>query len=198
MSDEILIQTRANPWRKARSVNATNSSFPSKIPTATDPFVAAGVTGDAATATGASVIRLTDQDVGGAAQNGIEIIFFGEGSDTQTFSCRVIGWSPLMTSGLSPVNPQTNLWIPMVLLEVSVALSLQTGLAGKAIVATELFADTITLVGTTGVAGIDMNITSPANDTIARMFVDLWGHQAVELTFDMTGATSGNALFRLF
>lgn len=199
MSVDVMFNTRANPWRKARFVNATNTSFPSKIPTATDPYIAAGVNGDANTATGGSIIRLTDQETGGVAQNGIRLMFFGAGADTNTFSCRVIGWSCGTSDRLSPVTPDTNIWFPTVLVEVSCALSLQTGVANRFLPTTDLFCDTVTVVGTTGgTAGIDYKIRSPANDTIADMFVDLWGAQAVELTFDMTGATSGNALYMLF
>lgn len=191
MSDEIALMTRGNPWRVARAVNCTDSSFPSKVPTGTEP------TGTGATASAASVIDLTDPVVGGLMQNGAEFLFFGEGSDTNTFSARIIGWSQIQTAGGTFVPPEQILWVPTVLVEVSVALSLQTGVANKVLNASQRFADTITLVGTTAVAGVDVNITSPANDTIARMYVDLWGFQKLEVTFDMTGATNGNALFRL-
>lgn len=200
MSAEVAMMTRAGPWRKLRSVNETSNGYVSKIPRATSPFTAAGLNGDAGTATGASVIQLTNGVIGGQAQSGAEFLFYGVGANNTTFSARIIGWSALTTSGLSPVNPETQVWIPVVLVEVQCTLSsTPIGLAGRAIVATELFADTITLVGTTGVAGLDMSITSPANDTIARVFVDLWGHTELEVQFTTGGsATSCNGLFRLF
>jgi hypothetical protein len=202
MSVDVMFKTRANPWRKARRVNQTSPAFVSKIPVAADPFITAGSlasqNGDAGTATGASIVRLTDDTVGGTAQNGAEVLFYGVGADNTTMSCRIIGWSCLQTSGLSPVVPETNLWIPVVLAEVLITLAAPVGLANKAIVATERFADTITIVGTTANAGIDVNVTSPANDTIARMFVDLWGHQELEFSFSTgSSATSCNALYRL-
>lgn len=199
MPAEVALMTRAGPWRKVRKTNATNATFPSRIPLATDPFVTAGVSGDADTATGSSVIRLTNELFGGQSQSGAEFLFYGVGADNTTFSARIIGWSPLVTSGLTEVTPDTQIWIPVVLVELACTLSaVPIGLANKAIVATELFCDTMTVVGTTGVAGLDMSITSPANDTIARVFVDLWGHTELEVTFDMTGATSANALVKFF
>lgn len=199
MSSEVAMMTRAGPWRKVRSVNCTDSSFDSRIPLAVDPFVTAGASGDSGTATGSSVMRITDELNGGQAQSGMHLQFFGVGADTTTFSARIIGWSPMVSSQLSVVTPETQIWIPNFLIEVSVALSVMTGLANKAIVATEVFADTITVVGTTGgTAGIDYKIRSPANDTIADLYVDLWGNTEVEVVFDMTGATSGNALCRFY
>lgn len=196
---ETALMTRAGPWRKGRKTNATNATFPSRIPLAVDPFITAGASGDADTATGASVIRLTNELFGGQSQSGVELLFYGVGADNTTFSARVIGWSPMVSDRLVEVTPETQIWIPVVLAELACTLSaVPIGLANKAIVATELFVDTITLVGTTAVAGIDCNITSPANDTIARVYLDMWGHTELEVTFDMTGATSGNCLLRLF
>ena len=197
MSDQIMIQTFASPWRKWRNVNSTETSFASKIPTATEP------TGTGITATDASVVDLSGGKAsmlgaGGPQQNGMALCFFGAGSDTNTFSARLIGWNPLQTDRDAAVSANTNLWIPTPLFEVSVALSLQVGIAGKALINTDRFADTITLTGTTANAGVNINIVSPANDTIGYLYVDLAGFMKAELIFDMTGATDGNALYRLY
>lgn len=200
MSDEIAILTRANPFRKVRSVNQTSNGFVSKIPVGVDPFITANTngSGDAGTATGASVIQMTDPITGGQTQNGAHFLFYGVGTNNQTFSARVIGWSPLVSSGLVSVTPDTQIWIPVPLIEVQVTLSsTPIGLAGKAIVATELFADTITITGTTANAGVNVNVVSPANDTIAHLFLDLEGFMAYEVSFTTgASATSCNALVR--
>lgn len=192
MSAQMMLQTMGGPWRKFRTVNCTDTSFPSKIPTATEP------TGVGATAGGAAVIDLIGNvQVDASVQNGIVLALFGAGSDTNTMSVRGIGWSCLGNSPALAITSDTQLWIPTPLFEVSAALSIQVGVAGKALVATDRFADTITLTGTTANAGVNADIVSPANDTIAYMFVDLRGFMKFELIFDMTGATDGNALYRL-
>lgn len=199
MSAETAFLTRSNPWRKMKSVNETSNGYVSKIPRATDPFVAAGVSGDAGTATGASVVRWVEADTnGGLGQNGIECCFYGVGANNTTFSCRILGWSPLVTDRLGVVSPDTNLWIPVVLVEVACTLSsTPIGLAGKAIVATELFVDTMTITSNTANAGVDVDVVSPANDTIARLMLDVQGHMAVEFQFTTGGsATSCNGLYR--
>lgn len=194
MSYETMIQTRANPWRKARSVNETSNGYVSKIPTATEPVA------DAGTATGQASIDLTDPTVGGAAQNGVMFLPFGVGSDNNTFSLRVIGWSCCQTDRRATVNPDTNLWIPVVLGEFLCTLSsTPVGVAGRFIVATELFADTIAVVGSTANNGVSCDVVSPANNTIASVFMDLRGSQKLEFQFTTGGsATSCNALFKLF
>jgi hypothetical protein len=167
---------------------------------ASDPFLTAGGSGDAGTATGASVIRLTDPALGGRVQNGVNLLFYGTGSDGNTFSARIITWSPIISTGLSSVNPTTTLWVPTVLAEVALTLSSSCpGLTGRTIGAGELFADTITLTGTTANAGIDVDIRSPANNTIAQMFADLSGGMELELSFTTGGSvTDCNALYRIF
>lgn len=193
MSAQTMLQTFASPWRKWRLTNCTDTSFASKIPTITEP------TGTGSTASDATVIDLMGGGLpSGPIQNGMSLCFFGAGSDTNTFSARLIGWNPLQTERAAPVTPNTQLWIPTVLVEVSVALSLQVGIAARAVINTDRFADTITLTGTTANAGVNVNIVSPANDTIAYMYVDLAGFTKVELITDLTGATNANALFRMY
>lgn len=193
MSSQSMIQTMGGPWRKFRTVNCTDTSFPSKIPTATEP------TGVGATAGGAAVLDIIgNRKENGSIQNGILLAFFGAGSDTNTMSVRGIGWSRVGSSPALAITDLNELWVPTPLFEVSVALSTPTGVAGKAVINTDLFADTITITGTTANAGVNVNVVSPANDTIAWMYADLTGHQKFELIFDMTGATDGNALYKLF
>lgn len=193
--DATRLNTLGGPWRKFRTVNCTDTSFPSKIPTATEP------TGVGATAGGAAVIDLINTgslERSASIQNGICLCFFGAGSDTQTFVAKGIGWSCVGDSPALDVAPDTTLWIPTTLFEVTCTLSTPTGLANKAVVATDLFVDTIVKVGTTYNEGVNVNTVSPADNTIAYLYADLSGHMKFELIFDMTGATNGNALFKLF
>jgi hypothetical protein len=190
MSTDLMTMTRANPWRKARLAGFTGTTFPSRIPTVTEP-------------SGEGVVDLTNEVVGGVSQNLVEFIPYAQTGGTNPFSCRAIGWSCLQTSGLSPVTPETNLWIPVVLCELLCESSSTTGVGSKAtakaVRAAEFFAGGISVVGTTANPGSDVNVTSPASTgLIANAVVDLVGFQKLEFTFSSPLATDCNALFRLF
>lgn len=173
----MLVETSSESYVKARSVNETSNGYVSRVPTNTEP------SGDAATATGASIIDLGRD--GGVAPNGLVIIPYAVASADQTFSLRVIGWRKVITQ-----------WIPVNLGEFACTAGTAAG-AGGDILTTELFADTITVtVGSTlsGEAPSE-NIISPANNTIASILLDLKGHNKVEVRFTTGGsATSCNAL----
>ncbi len=184
----MLIETMSMDFRKARSVNQTSSSYVSKIPTNTEPR------GDAATATGSSIIELCDKN-GLLSQNAILILPYAIGSDNNTFNVRVIGWK--RTSN----NSATLLWIPVNLAEFACTCSAVVGVTGMDVLGTERFADTMTVVVGSTLAGeaASENLVSPANDTIAHTMLDLKGFQKVELSFTTgSSATSCNALICLF
>lgn len=185
----MLLETLSSHFRKARSVNQTSNGYVSKIPTVTEP------TGDAATATGASVIDIgTD---GNYCQNGMIILPYGIGSNNQTMSVRVIGWRKVgLTDGQGGAT--TTIWIPVVLAEFACTLSsTPIGIAGAQVLNTELFADTITL--TYGNNNVSVEIISPAADIIAHAVLDLKGFKKVELSFTTGGsATSCNALVAMY
>ncbi len=184
----MLIETNSTLFRKARSVNQTSNGYVSKVPTNTEPGTP---NDDAGTATGTSVIKLSS-DSGSSAQNQAIIVPYGTGSNNGTFLMRAIGWRYVGT------DPTTRLWIPVVLGEWTCTLSSSIpGVAGKTIVATELFADTIVIVGTTG-GDNALGISSPAADIMAYIILDLRGSQKLELTFTTGGsATDCNALVAL-
>lgn len=197
--ETMLIGTLSSPFRKARSVNQTSATFVQPLPTGTEPR------GDAGTATGDSIFQLgpdacytengvlrTLPSAAGQSQNGVIIVPYGVATDNQTFSFRVIGWRVIGT------NPSTWLWIPVVLGEfLCTADSTLVGVAGKEVVATELFCDTITLV--TGNANISNDINSPADgESIAHVVLDLKGFTKLQLSFETgSSATSCNALIAL-
>ena len=179
-----LIYTSCTDWQKARSVNATDTSFPSKIPTVTEPK------GDAGTATGASVIETGLAS--GHWANAVVLVPYAIGDDDDVFAMRVIGWSRMK----GPTPATRDLWIPTILAELTCTVSTAVGIAGAAVLNTERFADTITLV--TGNDDISVDITSPTGNVIAHATVDLKGFSKIELTFDMTTGdpTSANCLLR--
>ena len=180
----MLIETLSRPFLKARSVNATDTSFPSKIPTITEP------SGDAGTATGASVIDLGGEK-GGVCQNGMIVLPYMIGDDDDVMAMRIIGWRKIGN------NPATNLWIPVIIAELTCTGCTAVGIAARDVLNTERFCDTLALV--TGNEDISIDIVSPTGNVVAHAIVDLKGFQKVEFTFDMTtGApTSGNCLYAL-
>lgn len=173
----------ARPFQKAKSTNATDSSFPSKVPVHAEP------TNDG----------VHDLGIGGGGEvpSDAVIIPYSVGSENDTFNMRVIGWRRLS-------HGATLLWIPSILADLACTLGAQTGVAATAVVATELFCDAITIttepVITSDVTNSGTSARfSPANDLIAWVSVPLYGSEKIEFTFDMaTGdPTSANALFSL-
>ncbi len=172
----------AKQFQKARSVNQTSANYESRIATGTEPA------GDAGTATGQSVIDLR---VGGiTAYAGILIIPYATGADNVTFNMQVLGWKSIATNGT------TALWVPIMLADLALTASAMVGVAGKAVVNTERFADTI--VTTKGNATTTIDLTTLANDFIAHVVVSLKGAEKVELSFNVnSSATDCNALYAL-
>ena len=160
--------------------NATATSFLSTIPTTTKPTI-----GDRSTSGG--VIQIgSDTEV---IPNNLLIVPFGVGNDTNTFVMRILGWRATKKGSLGV------LWIPILLGEFTCTLTTATGVAGAYLVVADKFCDTIAVVGTSGNANVDYVITSPTGDLVAHLTIDLKGCRLVEFQFDMTGATSGNALY---
>lgn len=169
-----VIGTEAMDFRKALTTSATDTSFLSKIPTGTEP-------------TGAGV-----HDIHGGVgimQNGMIVVPFGIGSDNHTFDMRIIGWRCVGR------NAATAIWVPVIIAQLAVTLSAAVGIAGKTILNTERFADTLAL--TTGNDDVSIDVVSPTGDVIAHAVVDLKGFSKVEFTFDLGSGTDCNCLFAL-
>jgi hypothetical protein len=188
----VLIETTAQPFRKLRTTNSTDASYPTRTPTNTAP---SGI-GDAAAQTTSAVIDLTAaQPKDGPSQNTVLLVPFGVGSDTNTFKMRVIGWR-VAYERAAEENPLTALWVPVILGEFTCTLSTPTGATGTIISTSNRFCDTITIVGTSANDDVSVDIVSPANDTIAHVALTLKGSQKLEVTFDLnSSATSANTLF---
>lgn len=167
--------TLSTNWRRAFVTNPTDSSYPSTASTATEP------TGDGIHNAGFGGIK---------AQNGIVVMPFGIGDDDDVFNMRAWGWTRLGD------NPETSIWIPMLLADFVCTMSTSTGVANKLLLSTERLCDTITL--TTGNDDVSIDIVSPTGNVPAHAVLDLKGSQKVTFTFDQhTGSpTSFNTLFR--
>ena len=179
----MIVETLCGNMFKARadnssgtSQNSTDATFPSKIPTATEP-------------TGTGVIEMaTPNSI--ITSNGIRVMPYGTGAENTTFSLRVIGWSKI---DANPFDINKTLWIPVVLCELLCTLSTVVGVATKCIVATERFADTLAV--TTGSTGVTLDAVSPTGNVAAHALVDTKGHRKIEITFTTGGsATDMNCL----
>lgn len=170
------LETINTPFRKVRSVNSNSSSFPSKIPTTTEPK------DDAGTAAGASIVELCIPQ-GGLVNNSFLVVPYGLGSSNDGFSMRVLGWKRIRSGTLF------DLWVPVKLLEVACLLGASTGVAGSPVLNTELLCDTITIVSGSGNAGVSVDVLDPADDTIAHFVMALKGFSKLEFTFDQTTNT---------
>lgn len=192
----MLLETLTQAFRLARSVNATNSSYPSIVPTTTNPFTANPPTGDAGTATGSSVINLGRE--GALVQNAVIIVPFGTGADNDTMNMRVLGWRKVPGP---TVNATTQtLYLPVNLGEFLCTFGNVSGVANSPVVAANFFCDTIavTVGSTLGGEAASENIISPGNDTIASLLLDLKGFEYLQLVFNVnSSATDCNALVAL-
>lgn len=120
--------------------------------------------------------------------NAMNVLPFGAGSDTQTFSMRVIGYSKHQTSA------SAKQWVPHIICQLACTLCPQTGAtATTKPTSSELICDTITITNGTKSAVVDTQFA----DTAAIAVVDITGYEYIDFTFDMTGATSGNCLYQM-
>ena len=160
--------TLATEFVRARSANATDASFPSRVPTTTEPA-------------GAGVLDLAA--LAGRMPDNLLLVPFGTGNDGDAFNLRVIGWRKVAA-----------LWVPVLLAEIACTLSAAAGVAGAAVTDSERFADALSL--TTGNANVSAEVISPGGDLVAHALIDVKGFARVELTFAVAaGATGMNALY---
>lgn len=165
----MLLDTAIVDFAKACTVNSTDSSFPARVATITEP-------------TGSGVIELTrgptDQSF-----NNLLVVPYALGSDNDTFNVLALGWRQV-----------SGLWLPVTLAQVACTCCTLVGVAAQAVLNTEHFVDTITL--TYGNAGVSVEVVTNANNLIAHFMVDCKGFEKVELIFDLgTTPTSMNALY---
>jgi hypothetical protein len=176
----------SEPLRVALAANATDTSFAALVSTLTEP-------------TGAGVLTLAGNT---SRPKKLHISFFGAGADDSTFDARIIGWDRVE-------KPGADLWIPRILCSLTLTLSTQVGVTGARVIATDRFADTMVVHATvapqstfTDVVSAAaasrgvVEIFSPANNVIAWAKVPINGAEKIQVVFDMTGATNGNAVYR--
>jgi len=156
------------PYKVARATDSADTSFPSRVPTVTEP------SGDG----------VVDIQGSGVASTWLMLVPFGTDANNETFDVRVVGWRNVGT-----------LWIPTILLQFSATLGNVVGVAGTDVLATHFLADTVSdPVAGMGSVGVNCQPSSPANDTPAHYLFDTRGCPKVEILFDLTGAAAANCL----
>jgi len=125
----------------------------------------------------------------GSIADRLFLVPYGTGDANDVFEMWVTGWRKI-TSTAGVV-----LWVPTRLVKLTCTLGTAVGVAGTEVVATELFADTIT--ATMGISNVSYFLFSTTDNTPAHAIVELNGCDLVEFTFDMTtnDPTGGNCLY---
>lgn len=162
------MDTLVSTFEKVFSSNATDDPFPSRVSTTTQP-ASAGV--------------IESRKFGEFTNGSLLFVPYGTGADDSTLDLRIIGWRQIDT-----------LWVPVILCQVQCTLSTAVGVSGAAVTNSERFADTITLTSPFGTSGVDVNVSSPANNTPGHILIDPKGCPLIEVTVDLGTATAANAL----
>src|SRR5580692_10209801 len=165
--------------------DVTSASFPTIAPTTVKP-------------TGSGVISFGNS--GSICPKWLELIPYGTGVATNTFTMQVIGW----TSARSQGSILADLWVPVPLATYAVTLGTGAGVAGSALGSTYLFATTITSTGgptfiTSGAAPIVEGWfqISPGSNGIAFISQASLGHRFLQVIFETGSSTTAcNAIYR--
>ena len=159
-------------FRKLYATNPTSTAFAAIVQSTTDPA-------------GDGVFTL-GRPGAGSVPDSVAILFFGVGADNTTFDARVIGYRYLPPSSDTEVGS----WVAELLCQVSCTLSAGLpGLASTPVNASQLYCDTVSVTNGIGIVGDVVTDVLPA-----RLVVPAEGCSRIKVVFDMTGATSGNAL----
>lgn len=156
---------------KAQATNSTATSFSALIPTLDRP---------AASAT-RSVFDLGKR--GTRDRNSLVVYPYGGDANNDIVITKVSGWNQ------TPLG----MWVSSMICEVSATLSSTlVGLASREVVATEFFADTLSLT-----AGVAELYQGTADLDIAYFICSTAGFEIIEITYDLgTGGDRQNALYR--
>lgn len=170
-------------WKKAYTTNVTTATFPAVV-AKTTPF---GLPTNNGTTFNGGIP---------ADDKFIKLMFYGVGADNSTVAYRLYGVRCAGTQNLGVANP---LYIPELVLEGVATLSTLVGVAASPVLDTENFADTITVTtpATAARPAIEYFLANSvtANISPATVSVSTQGYGEFYLVFDMTGATSANALW---
>lgn len=170
------IVTLSTDFALTHATDATDTSFPSKVPTVTKP------SGDGVIVCG---------DGGSETVNGLQLIPVGTGQNDMVLTgMRLLGWRRYPGKSAT----KKDLWVPFLLAEFAGVYGSATGVDASSLASTYFFADTITQV--TGNANVSNEILSPTGNIIGHVVADLKGAQLCEVTFDLgANMTGANCLY---
>lgn len=177
-------------WQRTHATNYPTSGYPTRLNTFTHP------SGDGIIPMGGSVLAGSG---GMECPTGILLQPYAIGSATNTFSLKVLGWTP------TKLNVGQPLWTNFVIGEFAITLGTGAGIAGGDVLNTELFATTITatygpLFVTTGQAAYSKyswGFLAPGSNAQGVIFVPSFGCRLLEVIYTTGGsATSCNSLYR--
>lgn len=170
--------TQANVFRKALATNATSTSFTAQNATTTEP-------------TGVGVFDLGGLPYGNPVfvPTCLQLVPFGTAADNKTFDMRL--W------GFSPTSDSTPIYIPQLLLDISVTLC---AITATPIAANTFLADTIVVNKGPADNAEWRSLISNANDTVASVLIHTRGCRYIKFDFDAdagaAASTDCNCLWR--
>jgi hypothetical protein len=173
----MILETMIGRWRRGQTTNAVTTSFSALLDTLTKPA--------------ASATRTVIDCAGGSSnrkeRSVLRLVPFGGDTNDQTFSLKVVGWNRVLPA----IVGETFQWHPSAVCEVSATLSSTLlGLAGAPVVATEFYADALSVV-----TGDVVLHTGTVNVDPAWLECDVSIFELVEVVYDLTGAVGANALY---
>lgn len=176
--------TAVTQFRYALATNSTSTAFTAQNATSTEP-------------SGTGIIDLgeTSNGVGNPqfVPTYLQLIPFGTAADNKTFDMRVYGYSATVPTDLVT---DTALYIPQLLLDVSVVLSAIT-FSDHA--ASTFLADTLTVNDGAADNGIWRSLIDCQEDMVASVLIHTRGCRYIKFDWDLAGAseaTSMNCLWR--
>src|SRR5262245_25869714 len=144
------MSTTTGKWRKLATSNDATTSFSA---TNIAPLAAASLPTDG---------MIDVYELGGTVPDNIKVMFFGAGSNDQTYDVRVIGWE---------LSSDDVTYIPTVLAVLTCTLSATIGATGLLLVATDRLVDTIVLASGFN-QGVIVDVTSPTGDVPGHILLD--------------------------
>ena len=179
MGDQVEVYAYVDYLRKGQSTNSTSNAWGTNLPTITQP---------AASATRSVVCSRTEL---GSSRTTLEVTPYGGNTNNDIINLKVLGWNRTPGTTSPYVAP---LWVPHLICEVQATLSSTlVGVAGRDVIATEFFADTLTLT-----YGVAVLYQGAGDVDIARFECGISGFEIVEIDYKTgTGGDTMNSLWRL-
>jgi hypothetical protein len=180
MSEQTQLTTPKHPWIRGLTTLSTEADEVQAVNTVTKP----ATVDDAGDPSANKIVAVCDG-------NHMHVEFIGTDAANETFTGSIYLW----TRQWNPVADVYDYNVTGAVIEFAATLGTKTGVASGAVVAAELYADTITISNTPPTI-LDLKTDSPADNTLASIAFDTIGAWAVEIQFDLGTAATAGALTR--